>query len=611
MMYLRSQREEEGFALLFTLMILAVMLSLVGAYSAISRIELATTGSSGQAINGFYGAEAGLNLRAQTVRDTFVDYNVPSGSAPSSTSPCTGANMGSGDFACQNYTFGAQTIRTYLREEPGNPLSITIPLGERYQGLSADEYQYTALSSSFARDGMNSATLELRFKSRLVPLFQFAAFYDKDLEILPGPAMTFSGPVHTNGDLYLNAETSLAIQGQVTTAGNFYRGRKNDASCRATPVSVIDPTNPRNILPSCSARTMLTPAAVVPWNGQIQMNVQQVSVPPPESFTRSPGELYWDKADLRLVLRLNSSENRNTTFSDRGVEVRNANDSINQALTDKMDDFCRGSIGESSAGANDGRIADYNSAMYNYREAQWLRIMDVDVRALLNCIHSQGLFGAGKTLADTTQGGIVLFFSVDGPNSGGFNRYGVRLRNGSRLQATVAGAPAIVEGITVVVDQALYVRGDYNSTNKLPAALMADSMNVLSNSWNDANSNQALGNRVASNTTINAAFLSGSDTTGGSEGTPGQGGAYNGGLENYPRFHENWTDRRLTYRGSLVSLQRPQHVRGAWSAQSYNPPIRDWNYDTSFNNAANLPPITPRFVYLRQQLFMRDYGGVS
>lgn len=604
--------DESGFALLFTLMVLAVMLSLVGAYTAISRIELSTTSATHVGVNGFYAAEAGLNVRADAIRDIFLGYNVPAGTAPSSTSPCTGSNLGSGDFSCQNFTFGPQAVRTYLQEEPGNPLSITIPLGERYQGLSADEYQYTAISSAFAGDNRNSATLQLRFKSRLVPLFQFAAFYDKDLEILPGPAMTFSGPVHTNGDLYLNANTSLSIQGQVTTAKNLYRGRKNDTTCMATPIAINDPTTPRNLLPSCSARTLVAANQVTSWNGQIQMNVQAVSVPPPETFTRSPGELYWDKADLRLVLRLNASDAKNTTFATSGVEVRDSSDTVDTALTTKVN-ACAGAIGETSAGAANGKVVDYNQNMYNFREAKWLRLLEVDMQGLLNCVHTQSLFGSGKTLADTSQGGIVIFLSVDGPSSGGVNRYGVRIRNGSRLQATAAGAPTIVEGITVISDQALYVRGDYNSLNKVPAALMADSINVLSNNWNlnDSTSNQALTSRIGSNTIINAAFLSNTDTTGGIEGSGGQNGAYNGGLENYPRFHENWSGKTLTYRGSLVSLGRPAHVSGGWGAQSYSPPNRDWNYDVSFNNAANLPPITPRFVYLRQQLFMRDYGGVS
>ena len=120
----------------------------------------------------------------------------------------------------------------------------------------------------------------------------------------------------------------------------------------------------------------------------------------------------------------------------------------------------------------------------------------------------------------------------------------------------------------------------------------------------------ALANREASNTVINAAFLSGTDSTDGVEGTgPVFGDAYNGGLENYPRFHESWSGHTLTYRGSFVSLSTPRHVDGAWvyGNPQYTAPNRNWRYDTDFNNAENLPPLSPRFVSLKQELFMRQF----
>jgi hypothetical protein len=183
--------------------------------------------------------------------------------------------------------------------------------------------------------------------------------------------------------------------------------------------------------------------------------------------------------------------------------------------------------------------------------------------------------------------------------------YAVRLRNAATLQAT-PGTP-VVKGLTVVSDQPAYLMGNYNSIGKIPAAVMADAINELSSSWNDANSAAGIGSRIAGDTTYNAAFLSGTDTTGNVEGTGGQGGAYNGGLENYPRFHENWTGRNNIYRGSLVSLNNSLKTNGRWGSQSYNPPNRDWNFDSSFNNPVNLPPLTPRFVYLRQELFVHDF----
>jgi hypothetical protein len=61
-----------------------------------------------------------------------------------------------------------------------------------------------------------------------------------------------------------------------------------------------------------------------------------------------------------------------------------------------------------------------------------------------------------------------------------------------------------------------------------------------------------------------------------------------------------------------VSFGTPQHVNGPWcgtggTCNIYNPPVRNWDYDTAFNNAANLPPLTPRIVYLQQLLFSQKF----
>jgi hypothetical protein len=123
----------------------------------------------------------------------------------------------------------------------------------------------------------------------------------------------------------------------------------------------------------------------------------------------------------------------------------------------------------------------------------------------------------------------------------------------------------------------------------------------------DANAGAAT--RDASTTWVNAAFLGGVDNTAANAGSQSY---YNGGLENYPRFNENWKNVSLNYQGSFVSLGTPTHVNGAWQGTGggigiYNPPNRNWNFDAAYNNAANLPPLTPRFVYVQQVLFTEDF----
>lgn len=602
-------KKENGIVLITVLYMVAVLGALLAAYFAISHLELATVKSTKDSITGFYTAEAGLNLRADEVRQKFVDYNVPVGVSPSTGTPCSAGDTGSGDFACATYPISNHEAQTYVIEDPLNPVNTTIPPGELYQGLNAIEYRYSVTSVGKGITNDTEAILELHFKSRLVPLFQFVAFYDKDLEILPGPDMVLSGPIHTNGDLYTNSDNSITVNGQISTAGDYYRGRKNTNVSNATP-NLLHQNSLAGayaaVCPSCTTRTKMTAAALAPWGSMVQTGVDVLTVPPPEALDPTPGEVYWDQADLRLVLRINASNNVDTTYAATGIEVRDLDNSVNVSATNSINNAatCPGNIG--------GRAIGTTNSFKNWRENKFIRMLDVDLRSLLNCLHNTSWFGAAKGLDDQTQGGLVIYLTVEGPNSNATaNEYGVRLQNGQTLSSNVAGAPEI-KGLTVVTNQAAYIKGNYNSTNKKPAAVLCDSINLLSNNQDDAQSaNNTVSNssRDATSTTYNVALLSGTDTTGGTEGTGGQGGAYNGGLENYPRLHENWSGTTLTYRGSFVSLDNPRHVNGGWVYGSpyYTAPTRNWDYDTSFNNAENLPPLSPRFVYLRQELFERQY----
>jgi hypothetical protein len=691
------QKSEGGFVLVVALGMTLFLSLLVVTYAMMSKVDTVTNNGSAKSTTGFYAAEAGLNLRAKTLRDIFQGYNRPAGTSPSSWQMCRdndSSNNGTVDFACNNAnTFQGQPTSTYVSELPDNPTIITINPGELFAGLSAQEYRYDLFSAAFDNENLPTAILSMRFKSRLVSLFQFAAFYNKDLEILPGPNMTLNGPVHANGDLYLNSGATLTINGQVSTVGSLYRGRKDDLTCAGT-VNVYDPTNPTSL--NCNGgRTAITNVSA--WNNQIRLGISRLQLPPVDFLDPQPGLAYWDKADLRIVLRLDNSGNP------AAIEVRNPDNTVDTTRTTNLLNSCTTPNTTLSSNAptrtsttNNNRLSvvsstgfavgdsltvgsdidsnvissisgntitlrrkfahDYQTTsilsgatvrkaivstsdtFYNYREAKYIRMLEIDVQGLMNCAHQQNLMDSGRTLNDATNGGLVWYFTVLGPNStidltapsppADGNNYGVRIRNGSTLASTVAGAPAI-RGLTIVTDQAFYTQGDYNSVNKKPASVLADTINVLSGNWlmddsrsrnydsNNLPSTAAnLSSRPAIATTVNAAFLAGTDTTGGQEGTAGQGGSYNGGLENYPRFHEDWGGFTLTYRGSFVSLNQPRKVDGDWcgtggSATSgcniYNAPVRTWDYDTDFNNASNLPPLSPRFVYLQQEVFSRSF----
>ncbi|MGK7882012.1 MAG: hypothetical protein AB4060_18215 [Crocosphaera sp.] len=223
----------------------------------------------------------------------------------------------------------------------------------------------------------------------------------------------------------------------------------------------------------------------------------------------------------------------------------------------------------------------------------------------------------GLAASDSSDGGLVIYGTIDSSDypdaAGNTSPYGFALTQGQQL-ISLARNLSINNplGVTFASDQAIYVQGNYNSVNKQPTAILGDSINILSNAC--LNANKAINKNSDRNcdidgskqngaeTIINTAFLGGTDITN-SSSTSG----YNGGLENYPRFSENWAGQTLTYRGSFVSLGTPIHVRGRWLDQEYDAPNRNWDYDLDFNDADNLPPLTPRFVYLRQESFIRNF----
>lgn len=204
-----------------------------------------------------------------------------------------------------------------------------------------------------------------------------------------------------------------------------------------------------------------------------------------------------------------------------------------------------------------------------------------------------------------------------------FYRRGVRLINAVTLPGEYDTAnEANTRGFTLAAENGAYTWGNYNvssvtvaggtsatlsgayspqnNANHIPASIVGDSVTVLSNSWNDAQSfayPYALSSRPASNTQVRFAMLAGDPITGYSP-SDGLNGSQNGGLINFKRFLETWTGDRLNYSGSLINLYNAFNSNGRHkpNVTVYNPPTRDWTFEESFKNPNRLPPGTP-FVY--------------
>jgi hypothetical protein len=136
---------------------------------------------------------------------------------------------------------------------------------------------------------------------------------------------------------------------------------------------------------------------------------------------------------------------------------------------------------------------------------------------------------------------------------------------------------------------------------------MGDAITLLSNNWNDANSGAGLAAQVASNTTVNAALVSGNVPTGTS------GSIYSGGGENFVRFLEDWTGKTFTYYGSMLNLYASAQGTGLWGYGNYYlPPTQYWYFDSSLSVDSSGNPVTvPGYIstvaYLQQQRWYLQY----
>ncbi|HVO27590.1 MAG TPA: hypothetical protein VMW56_28595 [Candidatus Margulisiibacteriota bacterium] len=696
-------RGEAGVALIAVLLLMALLMALAGALTTSINMDSGLRGAFSRSTGGFYAAESGLNRAMGDYRNIFLSFNTPNAS----------------DFATKALTISDRTVSYNITDVTAydgqhNPPSITIPPGQLFGGLNSIEYDYIAGSSAQA-NGDTQASVNAEFKVGNIPIFQFVAFYSKDLEIAPGADMTLVGRVHTNGDLYLSADGALLsipddpANGintvQVSARGKIYRGRKRANACDSGKVSVatlVDANHDGRLDPyglNCNLPDTTTPtdasggtreigaAELATWKGSMINNLDSIAVPQPDIAARGTGA-FWSKADLRIVLNLTKTWTPTAPLVgpiQYAIEVQDASGNVDPTLTAHLHAFMADTAwnaansstpgtrpifytdvplsggacgctdttpGTAPACATFGTANCYNPAFssdlrvyglgtsimtanaqdadyrrggfYNWREGKWLYLLNVNVQDLLAWNQAEWAKPSNNALFDPTDrsdGGIVLFLSVQGGESGNQgnpnlpgtgSRYGARIFGSAQLPFPDMGADPT--GITVATDQAMYVLGDFNSANPWqPAAIIGDSINVLSNAWfsysanvpaglNDAQSPTA--SPKAQSTTIKAAYLGGVDDTISGSGTDG----YNGGLENYPRFHENWgSDVTFTYSGSFVSLGTPLHVSGKWKNQNYKAPKRAWSFETKFGNAANLPPLTPRFVYVQQVLFTEQF----
>ncbi len=441
-------------------------------------------------------------------------------------------------------------------------------LDSQFAGLYGLTYACSVRSSAKPRTGVYTvpAAMQQDIQLASIPVFQFAIFYSMDLEINPGAQMKVTGKVHSNASLYCAPRVGLEFADSVASVGRYYDTRNpNDPQYGTGKVEpVFDDTNS----PSPFTSSLTLPIGT----NNSPASVRSILEAPPggeDPASQIGQQRYYNKADLVV------------TVTPTNTLVQSGEWNHLQILSPDL-----------GAGTNASySFVTTNASFYDAREQKNTVTTDLDVVALTNWMAHSGA-AINTTLALVTGHKVNSIYISDTRSVAG-KLTAVRVRNGQYLPS---------DGLTVATSQPLYVQGHFNapsttvgSTNTsatAPSSLLGDSISVLSANWSDANSSKGLAQRAALDTTVNAAFLAGIVQTTNSAGTK----HYSGGVENFPRFLEDWSGKTLTYNGSMVVMFPSKYATNWWidPGTYYNAPNRKWAFDVNFLNYNRLPPGTPQ-----------------
>jgi Tfp pilus assembly protein PilX len=551
---LRPLTSARGHTLVVVLVFLTVGLMILGA----TMSRTVTNARLIERNNGYWAAVAAAEAATEKVMSAInSDYTRLGASQVNSrlTTYASRVPLSSENPLWARYTFSngqGNDDATYVQRTTDWAVSSLI---SQYQGLSGYAANFRVVSNARDTQSRQPVTGAVRQDVQLatIPLFQFAIFYNMDLEINPGAVMTVRGRVHSNQNLYSRPGDTLTFNGDVTAAGNLIDGRKPG-----------DPTTPQSgqIVFNGEHDGGVNSLNMPIGTDNTPANVRQIVERPPvgESPTSDMGtQRFYNKSDLVLTIR------------DNGVDAHGPTANGNSPVL---------------AWSDISSFVSTNKSFFNKREGRTVQVTQIDVGKLKDW--NEG----GNPLTTALGRNVNSLWVEDLRTQTGGSEPGVRLVNGQTLPPS---------GLTVVTPQPLYVQGHYNvkdsakgtsdTSQSVPAALIGDAITVLSPSWADGASTSSMDTgRVAANTTVNAAFLAGIVET--------VSGSYSGGVENFPRFLENWSGKTFTYNGSMIVMFPSRIATGTWKGTGstygiYNPPNRAWSFDVAFSNPTRLPPGTP------------------
>ena len=499
------------------------------------------------------------------------------------------------------------------------PPSIQIPLIDntgrnKYPGWLGKNTSYLAsvrMSAKFLGGRSVSYGVKRAINYTTVPLFQATAFFEDTLELYRPATMTIEGLVHTNSDAAVSQGTNNG--NTLTFTGNlsYVTGYLDNTA----PYPADDPTWRASHSPTTDWWSGYVANAAFPPNYPTGFDQQVTQVtrmeplgtdaatilaatPPPYNVSTNhnadsareliePPNTYVDP--ITHVITTTNSFTDPQLIADRrmynkaGIRIRVTRSGSTTTYTITTANGATLTAAQKTALTN----SLSQQTVYDRREATNVDVTSMDLSA------------ARATLSNSTTKFNGILYIDDVSSTGYSDPKAIRLTNGATL-------PSIgTTGLTVASQNPVYIQGDYNTSGtRVPSAVFADSVTILSNAWNDSNSSGGLSSRVASDTTVNTALVCGFTPSEWSNPVTHETYGYSGGLNNFPRFLEDWNNKAFTYKGSMIELFASGIATGQWDTGSiYHPPDRAWSFDSNFVD--NPPPGSLTAVSVSRGAFVR------
>jgi len=216
--FIRS--DERGSAMVIALMVMILLMGFVALAISRTNSETVAAGNDEAETKAFEAANASLEVMTRNFNKVFETK------LTFSTTDETRIESQTPPVFDTEYNFTQSVTQTQATKD-------VVLTGEFFQGLNArrDEWQLDTVAQH-KQNGVQVA-LRRKFLNNRIPIFQFGIFYDDDLEFHPGPRFDFGGRVHTNGNLFLQANDGVYFSSKVSTAQNVF----TDVSKNGSPWS--------------------------------------------------------------------------------------------------------------------------------------------------------------------------------------------------------------------------------------------------------------------------------------------------------------------------------------------------------------------------------------